>query len=166
MRIWVLKNNKKLSHLNKKGEAKMVNINEKIISDREAIARCEVNVSKEIIKLILENNIKKGDVVQLSKIAGIMGAKRTHELIPLCHNIPLSEINIDIIILEDSSKLSIEASVKAEWKTGVEMEALTAVSITALSIYDMCKSIDKHIEINSLKLIKKSGGKSGDFINQ
>lgn len=161
-----MKNNKKLSHLNKHGDAKMVNINDKVISHREAIARCEVNVSKEIIKLILENNIKKGDVVQLSKIAGIIGAKRTHELIPLCHNIPLSEINIDIIILEDSSKLSIEASVKAEWKTGVEMEALTAVSIAALSVYDMCKSVDKHIEINSLKLIKKSGGKSGDFINE
>ena len=137
-----MKSEKKLSHLNKQGEAKMVNINKKIISHREAVAVCEVKVSEEIIKLILENNIKKGDVVQLSKIAGIMGAKRTHELITLCHNIPLSEI------------------------TGVEMEALTAVSVAALSVYDMCKSVDKHIEINSLKLIKKSGGKSGDFINE
>ena len=161
-----MKSEKKLSHLNKQGEAKMVNINKKIISHREAIAMCEVKVSEEIIKLILENNINKGDVVQLSKIAGIMGAKRTHELIPLCHNIPLSEINIDIEILNDSSKLSIKATVKAEWKTGVEMEALTAVSVAALSVYDMCKSVDKHIEINSIRLIKKSGGKSGDFINQ
>ena len=160
MRIQVLKNEKKLSHLNKQGEAKMVNINKKIISNREAVAICEVKVSKEIIKLILENNIKKGDVVQLSKIAGIMGAKRTHELIPLCHNIPLSEINIDIKILSNSAKLSIEATVKAEWKTGVEMEALTAVSTAALTIYDMCKSVDKNMIISNIKLLEKTGGKS------
>ena len=163
MRIQVLKNEKKLSHLNKQGEAKMVNINKKIISNREAVAICEVKVSKEIIKLILENNIKKGDVVQLSKIAGIMGAKRTHELIPLCHNIPLSEINIDIKILSNSAKLSIEATVKAEWKTGVEMEALTAASVAALTIYDMCKAVDRFMRIDSVQLLEKKGGKSGHW---
>jgi len=161
-----LKNKKHFTHIDDGGEIIMVDIGDKKKSERIAIAKCEIIVSHETINLILENKLQKGDVILTSKIAGIMSAKNTHNLIPLCHPIPLSKIDLNIEIIRDESKLTVESTVKANWNTGVEMEALTAVSVAALTIYDMCKSIDKAIEIRSIKLIKKSGGNSGDFINK
>ncbi|MBI21099.1 MAG: cyclic pyranopterin monophosphate synthase MoaC [Chloroflexi bacterium] len=161
-----MKNKKNFTHIDNEGEIIMVDVGDKKNSERIAIAKCEIILSPETINLILENKLQKGDVILTSKIAGIMSAKNTHNIIPLCHQIPLSKIDLNIKIIKDENKLTIQSTVKANWNTGVEMEALTAVSIAALTIYDMCKSIDKAIEIRTIKLIKKSGGNSGDFINK
>ena len=129
------------------------------------------NTLKIVHDLFKDNDLikvinRKGKCRGSGRNEGIMSAKNTHNLIPLCHPIPLSKIDLNIEIIRDESKLTVESTVKANWNTGVEMEALTAVSVAALTIYDMCKSIDKAIEIRSIKLIKKSGGNSGDFINK
>ena len=152
---------KKLSHINDKGEANMVAINNKKESKREAVATGTVILSKKAINEIKKEKISKGNVLNTARIAGIMAAKKTSDLIPLCHPIPVEAIKIDFDI--EDNNINVFAIVSTSSKTGVEMEALMAVNIACLTIYDMIKSIDKHAKINSVKLISKSGGKSGDW---
>ena len=152
---------KKLSHINDKGEANMVDINNKKESKREATATGSIILSKKAINEIKKEKISKGNVLNTARIAGIMAAKKTSDLIPLCHPIPVEAIKIDFDI--EDNNINVFAVVSTTNKTGVEMEALMAVNIACLTIYDMVKSIDKHAKINSVKLISKSGGKSGDW---
>lgn len=151
-------------HFNEEGRAHMVEVGDKEDTKRVAIALGRIRMKKETIKMIKEGLIKKGDVLSVAQIGGIMGAKKTSELIPMCHNIFLTGADIKFNILED--KIEIKSEVKTFGKTGVEMEALTAVSIATLTIYDMCKGVDKAMVIEDIKLIKKSGGKSGEYIRE
>lgn len=155
-----------LTHINREGRAKMVDVSEKGDTTRVAVARGEVIMKPETLSMIKEGGITKGDVLAVSQIAGIMGAKRTPELIPMCHPLMLTGIDMSFSINEKENKVEIEASVKLRGKTGVEMEALTAVSIAALTIYDMCKAVDKEMALQNIRLISKSGGKSGEFIRK
>jgi molybdenum cofactor biosynthesis protein MoaC len=157
--------NKKLSHVDESGSVKMVDVSSKTPSERIAIAKGQIVMAKETLNLIVANNIAKGDVLTVSKVAGIMGAKRTAELIPLCHPLQLSSIDV---ILESNDSLpgiNINAVVKNVGSTGVEMEALTAVAVAALTIYDMVKAVDKTMTIGNIRLVEKRGGKSGDIHN-
>ena len=154
-----------LSHLDENGQAHMVDVSGKAVTDREAVASARVKMKPETLNLILQGGIPKGDVFSAARIAGIMAAKRTHELIPLCHPIPLSAIDIRVEVAGDTEVL-LYASVKTTWQTGVEMEALTAVSVAALTIYDMCKAVDRGMEINAVRLESKTGGKSGSYKRQ
>jgi len=149
-----------LSHIDKKGNARIVDISEKNITNRTAIAYGAISVSKEIFQQIKLNTNKKGDILTVAKIAGILAAKNTSNLIPLCHSIKLDDIQIDFTMNENENFISCMAKVKCSEKTGVEMEALTAISISLLTIYDMCKAISKDMTIFEIKLIKKQGGKS------
>lgn len=149
------------THFNEDGRAHMVEVGEKDSTKRVAIAYGKVKMKKKTIEMIKEGLIKKGDVLSVAQVGGIMGSKRTSELIPMCHNIFLTGVDIRFNILDDG--IEIESEVKTFGKTGVEMEALTAVSIAALTIYDMCKAIDKDMVIEEIKLMKKSGGKSGEY---
>ena len=149
-----------LSHIDKKGNARIVDISEKNITNRTAIAYGAISVSKEIFQQIKLNTNKKGDILTVAKIAGILAAKNTSNLIPLCHSIKLDDIQIDFTMNENENFISCMAKVKCSEKTGVEMEALTAISISLLTIYDMCKAISKDMTIYEIKLIKKQGGKS------
>jgi cyclic pyranopterin phosphate synthase len=151
-----------ITHLNKKNKPKIINISNKKKSVRAAVAQGIVSFSEKVFKKIEKMQTKKGEIVSIAIIAGIMGAKKTSELIPLCHNLGIEDVNIGIKTDKSNKSLIIKARVKTVGKTGVEMEALTAVSISCLTIYDMCKSIDKSIIIKEIKLISKSGGKS-DF---
>ena len=152
-----------LTHFDNNGNPSMVNINQKDSTIRIAIATGKIIMKANTLKKILDLEIKKGDVLNVAKLAGIMAAKKTDQLIPLCHSIPLSYVNVDLEpnIEESSVKITAEASLVG--KTGVEMEALTAVSVAGLTIYDMCKAIDREMIITNIKLIHKSGGKSGEF---
>ena len=152
---------KKLSHINNKGEANMVDIQDKKSSKRVAIAEGSITLSKKALNQINDDKVSKGNVINTARIAGIMGAKKTSDLIPLCHLIPIEAIKIDFSINEKD--INVLATVSTTNKTGVEMEALVAVKIACLTIYDMVKSVDKKAKINSIKLIRKSGGKSGDW---
>jgi len=152
-----------LSHVDSKGNAKMVDISLKTASDRQAVAVGQISMQKETYKLIKQKKHKKGDVISVSKIAAIFAAKKTHELIPLCHPLSLEAIDVDFKFLDNESSIKIYASCKNNGKTGIEMEALTAVSIGALTIYDMCKAVDKEMRIHSIFLTHKSGGKSGTY---
>ncbi len=153
-----------LTHIDSSGEARMVDVGKKEITDRVATAVCEVLMSAKTLSLIRSGSIGKGDVIATAKLAGVMGGKRTAELIPMCHNIPISQIEVDIEELADGSGLRIEAIARATWRTGVEMEAMTAASIAGLTVYDMCKSAERGIRVTNLRLIHKSGGKSGDYV--
>ncbi len=154
-----------LNHLDEHGNAHMVDISGKSVTDREATASARIIMQAETLKMITEGNLPKGDVFAVSRIAGIMAAKRTSDLIPLCHPIALS--GIDIRIEADGDReIAIIARVKTTGQTGAEMEALTAVSVAALTIYDMCKAVDRSMEIKSIRLESKSGGKSGTFVRQ
>ena len=152
-----------LTHFDTNGNPSMVDINQKDSTVRVAIATGKIIMKANTLKKILDLEIKKGDVLNVAKLAGIMAAKKTDQLIPLCHSIPLSYVNVDLEpnIEESSVKITSEASLVG--KTGVEMEALTAVSVAGLTIYDMCKAIDREMILTSIKLIHKSGGKSGEF---
>ena len=154
---------KKFTHFDDSGNPNMVDINDKKDTKRLAVAIGKVVMQKETLELINKNKIKKGDVFQVANIAGIQGAKKTDNLIPLCHSLPLSYVKITFDPDEKNNCVNIKAEASLIGKTGVEMEALTAVSISALTIYDMCKSVDKTIKIDSVKLIHKSGGKTGTF---
>ncbi|NJD56754.1 MAG: cyclic pyranopterin monophosphate synthase MoaC [Nitrospirae bacterium] len=154
---------KKLSHLDKSGKARMVDVSGKTATRREAVARGSISMKKTTLALIRANQIAKGDVLGTARIAAIMAAKRTPELIPLCHPLPIASVSIDFVIDEVSESISIESRVKVTGQTGVEMEALTAVSAAALTIYDMCKAVDKGMVISDVMLIEKTGGKSGPF---
>ena len=152
-----------LNHFDEKGNAVMVDVSEKNETKRVAVAKGSIKVSKEIMNLIKTGNIKKGDVLGVSRVAGIMASKQTSNLIPMCHPLMINGANIDFKLDEENSRVIIYGSVKTTGKTGVEMEALTAVSVAALTIYDMCKAVDKRMMISNIHLIEKTGGKSGDF---
>jgi cyclic pyranopterin phosphate synthase len=156
----------KLGHLDNHGRAKMVDVSDKEITSRIAVARGAIHMRAETLALILENKIAKGDVFSVARVAGIMAAKRTSELIPMCHPLNLTSVEIDLTAAENPPRVEIEASVRVSGKTGVEMEAMTAVSVAALTIYDMCKSVDREMSIGEIRLVKKSGGKSGTFIRK
>lgn len=155
----------KLTHFNEQGRAKMVDISEKKDTERTAIARTSVQVNKEIYEKVAAKDIEKGDVLAVAQVAGIMGAKQTSEWIPMCHPLPLKGIDISFNWKNENETytLEIEAFVKTKGSTGVEMEALTAVSATALTFYDMCKAVDKGMVIGETYLVEKKGGKSGDY---
>ena len=157
---------KKLSHLNESGSVNMVDVGSKSETSRLAIAEGEVKMQLETLRLIREGNMKKGDVLTTAKIAGILGAKHTSDLIPLCHPLQIDKINIEIVTDEDLPGIRIRATVSITGKTGVEMEALTAVAITALTIYDMAKAVEKTMIIQNVHLVEKKGGKSGTFQNR
>ena len=152
-----------LTHLDKNGNAIMVDVSEKEITHRTAIACGKIMVSQEILASIKENTNKKGDVLAVARVAGIMAAKRTSELIPLCHLLMLTKCTVDFTINEEEKYIEAICTVKTDGKTGVEMEALTGVQIALLTIYDMCKAIDKKMVITDVHLRAKSGGKSGEF---
>lgn len=152
------------SHFNEQGRAKMVDVTQKEETFREAVAEGTVIVSPETMTLIKSGGVKKGDVLTVAQVAGITAAKRTSDLIPMCHTLPLS--SVDITFETGDTEIRITASVKCKGSTGVEMEALTAVSAAALTVYDMCKALQRDIEITDIRLLKKSGGKSGDFIRE
>ena len=152
-----------LTHFDEKGNPSMVDINQKDSTDRVAIATGKIIMKANTLKKILDLEIKKGDVLNIAKLAGIMAAKKTDQLIPLCHSIPLSYVNVDLEPNIEESSVNITAKASLVGKTGVEMEAITAVSVAGLTIYDMCKAIDKEMILTNIKLIHKSGGKSGEF---
>lgn len=155
-----------LTHLDKKGRAKMVDVSAKADTERLGIARGWIQMQKTTLDMITNKTAKKGDVLAIAQTAGIMGAKRTWELIPLCHPLMLTEIGMDFKIDEELCRVEIEASVRTTGKTGVEIEALTAVSVAALTIYDMCKAVDRAMLIGDIRLVHKSGGKSGVFARE
>ena len=152
-----------LTHFDKNGNPLMVDINQKDLTVRVAIATGKILMKANTLKKILDQEIKKGDVLNVAKLAGIMAAKKTDELIPLCHSIALSYVKVDLKPNIEDSSVNITAEASLIGKTGVEMEALTAVSVASLTIYDMCKAIDREMTLTNIKLIHKSGGKSGEF---
>lgn len=151
------------THFDEQGNARMVDVGDKNDTKREAVARGSITMSPECLAKITAGTMAKGDVLGIARVAGIMGAKRTAELIPLCHLINLSKLNIDFEIKTAVNKIEAVCTAKTTGKTGVEMEALTGVSVALLTIYDMCKAVDKRMEISAICLLEKSGGKSGDF---
>ena len=152
----------KLTHFNESGRSKMVDVGDKADTNRVAVAKGSIIMKSETIQLIKEGKLKKGDVLAVAQVGGIMGAKKTSNIIPMCHNIPITGCDIEFEIKEN--EIIIEATAKTFGKTGIEMEALSAVSICALTIYDMCKAVDKEMRITDIRLIRKSGGKSGDVV--
>ncbi len=156
----------KLTHLDESGRARMVDVSNKPDSERIAIAQGEVRMLPETLALIRAGQIKKGDVLSVAQIAGIGGAKRTSELIPLCHPLPLTNINVDLTLDDSIPGVRITAAAKTIGKTGVEMEALTAVSVAALTVYDMAKAAEKTMRIQNIRLVEKHGGQSGDVVNE
>ncbi|MGH4120158.1 cyclic pyranopterin monophosphate synthase MoaC [Clostridium sp.] len=152
-----------LTHINEEGRAKMVDVSEKCDTVRVAIAVGSISMKKETLERIKEGTISKGDVLAVAQVGGIMGAKSTSQIIPMCHAIMISGCDISFNFDFENTKIEITATTKTVGKTGIEMEALTAVSVAALTIYDMCKAIDRGMVINNISLIKKSGGKSGIF---
>lgn len=154
---------KQLTHLGKSGEARMVDVGDKPATERIAVAEGRVVMAKPTLKLVLDGNAKKGDVIGAARIAGIMAAKRTHELIPLCHPLALSKVELDIVPDTTLPGLQVRASVKVKGPTGVEMEALTAVSVACLTIYDMVKAVERGMRIEGIRLVEKRGGKSGHY---
>ncbi len=155
---------RKLSHLDTKGRIKMVDVSDKRPTERAAVAKASVRMKKQTLGLITDRKISKGDVFETARLSGIMAAKRTYELIPLCHQLNLSSVAVDFHSDRKRNKIDIEARVKCTGRTGVEMEALTAVSVAALTIYDMCKAVDRGIIISDIMLMEKHGGKSGHYI--
>lgn len=154
---------RRLSHLNEAGEARMIDIADKPVTERSATAEGFVAMAPETLDLILRGNAPKGDVLATARVAGIMAAKRTHELIPLCHPLPLTQVTVDFMPSRDPAGVRVETTAKVEAKTGVEMEALTAVSVACLTIYDMVKVVDRAVEFSGIRLIEKTGGRSGNF---
>ena len=155
-----------LSHLDEQGRARMVDVGEKENTHRIAIARGSIHMHAETLSLILEDKIEKGDVFLVARVAGIMAAKKTSELIPMCHPLNITAVEIELSPQQNPCRVDIEASVRVSGKTGVEMEAMTAVSVAGLTIYDMCKAVDREMSIAEIRLVKKSGGKSGTFIRK
>ena len=153
----------RLTHLDATGNAHMVDVSDKHVTSRSATAKAQVLMLPETLTLIMSGTAKKGDVLATARIAGIMAAKKTHELIPLCHPLLISKVSVEFAADEKSSSIEVSATVRVEGKTGVEMEALTACSIAALTLYDMCKAVDRAMKITDLRLTEKSGGKSGTF---
>lgn len=158
-------NSHELNHFDQSGSAVMVDVTEKAITQRMATAKGKIKVNAETFAAIQGGTAKKGDVLGVARIAGIMAAKKTPELIPLCHPLMLTKCTVDFIANADKLEVEAACTVKVTGQTGVEMEALTGVSVALLTIYDMCKAIDKTMEIHAIHLVRKSGGKSGDFVN-
>lgn len=158
-----MEDSKRLTHLDEHGKANMVDIGAKPSSQRIAIAAGRVLMAADTLQLIRAGNLKKGDVLSAARIAGIMAAKRTAELVPLCHPIPIDSINLDFALDDQGCAIDIEATVASTGKTGVEMEALTAVSVAALTIYDMAKAADRGMRLTDIRLIEKRGGARGDY---
>ena len=156
----------KLTHLDQKGRARMVDVTEKDVTSRVAVARGTVFMRPETLALIREKRVEKGDVFSVARVAGIMAAKKTPELIPMCHPLNITSVEISLNPAENPARVEIEAVVRVTGKTGVEMEAMTAVSLCGLTIYDMCKAVDREMSIGEVRLVKKSGGKSGTFIRK
>ncbi len=156
----------KLSHLDDQGRAKMVDVSDKEVTSRIAVARGSIHLRPETLALIREGKVEKGDVFSVARVAGIMAAKKTSELIPMCHPLNITSVEIDLTPQTNPSRVEIEASVRVSGKTGVEMEAMTAVAVAGLTIYDMCKAVDREMSIGEIRLVKKSGGKSGTFIRK
>lgn len=154
---------KNLTHLNEKGRAKMVDVSAKDKTHRKAVASAKVLLNEETYKLLVNQGIKKGDVLAVSQVAGIMGAKKTPDIIPMCHPISITGADIDFILDDEKYEIEIIATTKVLGETGVEMEALTAVATAALTIYDMCKAVQRDIVITDIQLLEKTGGKSGDY---
>ncbi|MCC6502612.1 MAG: cyclic pyranopterin monophosphate synthase MoaC [Deltaproteobacteria bacterium] len=152
-----------LTHIDERGKARMVDVGAKAPSEREAVAKGRVLMKKETLDLILANEVKKGDVLGVARVAGIMAAKRTGELIPLCHPLNITSVIVDFEPVADPPAIEITATAKVTSQTGVEMEAMTAVSVAALTVYDMCKAADKGMVLTDIRLMKKTGGKSGTY---
>ncbi|MGL5935258.1 MAG: cyclic pyranopterin monophosphate synthase MoaC [Cetobacterium sp.] len=155
-----------LTHFNKDGKAIMVDVTEKNETKRVALTKGKISMNKETYFKVKEGTIQKGDVLGVARVAGIMGAKKTSDLIPMCHPLFITGVEIDFNFFDEELTIEVVASVKTAGKTGVEMEALTATTTALLTIYDMCKAMDKTMVIKDVRLCKKSGGKSGDFINE
>lgn len=156
----------KLSHIDSAGRARMVDVGDKPVTERIAVAKGEVLMQKSTFALIRGGALKKGDVLTVAQIAGITAAKRTSDLIPLCHPLPLSKVDVDLALDESLPGVVITATVRTSGKTGVEMEALTAVSVAALTVYDMAKAAEKTMKIQNIRLVEKRGGQSGDVVNE
>ena len=154
----------KLNHFDSKGNAIMVDVTERNVTERKAIAKGKIFVNDETYKRILDGNMTKGDVLGVARIAGIMATKKTSDLIPMCHPLMLTKSQIDFEFNEEEKSITAISTVKLSGKTGVEMDALTGVNVALLTIYDMCKAIDKNMVISDIHLVEKTGGKSGDFI--
>ena len=144
----------------------MVDVSDKDITSRIAVARGTIHMRTETLALILDDKIEKGDVFSVARVAGIMAAKKTSELIPMCHPLNITSVEIDLTPAENPARVEIEASVRVSGKTGVEMEAMSAVAVAGLTIYDMCKAVDREMSIGEIRLVKKSGGKSGTFLRK
>jgi len=153
----------KLTHIDESGQAHMVDVGAKDVTERIAIAEAIIDLQPETLKLIMEGGHKKGDVFAVARIAGIQAAKKCSELIPLCHPLMLSSVNVDLEADTDNSQVKITSTCKLVGQTGVEMEALTAASVAALTVYDMCKAVDRGMTIHSVRLLEKAGGKSGHY---
>ncbi|WP_211198538.1 cyclic pyranopterin monophosphate synthase MoaC [Ruegeria haliotis] len=152
-----------LTHFDAQGQAHMVDVSDKAITDRVAVAAAHIKMARETFDIISEGRAKKGDVLGVARLAGIMGAKKTPDLIPLCHPLPVTKVSVELSLDPDLPGVQIEATVKTSGQTGVEMEALTAASTAALTVYDMTKAVDKAMEIGGLRVLLKDGGKSGRY---
>ena len=155
-----------LSHMDEQGRARMVDVSEKDNTSRIAIARGSIHMQPKTLALILGEKIEKGDVFSVARVAGIMAAKKTSELIPMCHPLNITSVKIDLAPKQKPARVEIEAAVRVSGKTGVEMEAMTAVAAAGLTIYDMCKAVDREMTIGEIRLVEKSGGKSGTFVRK
>ncbi|MCZ6465883.1 MAG: cyclic pyranopterin monophosphate synthase MoaC [Alphaproteobacteria bacterium] len=156
----------KFTHLDSEGNARMVDVSDKDASERTATAKGSVLMRPETMAMILEGGVKKGDVLSVARLAGIMGAKRTPDLVPLCHPLALTSITVDLTCDAERNAVDITATCKLTGRTGVEMEALTAVAVAALTVYDMCKAVDRGMRIADIRLVHKAGGKSGTFTGE
>lgn len=154
---------KKLTHVTEEGEARMVDVGGKEDTGRYAIVKGRILISKELLSRFRENSLEKGDALAVARIAGIQGAKKTAELIPLCHSIPLTSISLDLTLVDNPPSVEIRSTARTRYKTGVEMEALTGAAVAALTIYDMGKAVDRGMVIESIELVEKSGGRSGQW---
>jgi cyclic pyranopterin phosphate synthase len=154
----------RLTHLDRRGRARMVDVSGKPVTAREAVARGEVTMRRETLARIAAGSLPKGDVLAVARLAGVMGAKRTADLVPLCHPLPLAHVDVDLVPDAARARVTIEARVRVEARTGVEMEALTAVAVAGLTLYDMCKAIDREMTIGAVRLVHKRGGRSGTFV--
>jgi cyclic pyranopterin phosphate synthase len=154
-----------LSHFDRTGRARMVDVGGKAVTERAAIAKCRIRISPELAQVLREGTLEKGDAFTVAKTAGILAAKQTGSLIPMCHPLPLNVVEIDLALDDAAGIVTVQATARTEAKTGVEMEALVAVSIAALTFYDMCKAVDKGMVIDAIHLAEKTGGKSGTYRN-
>jgi cyclic pyranopterin phosphate synthase len=157
---------RRLTHLDRRGRARMVDVSAKAATAREAVARGEVAMRRETLAAIAAGALPKGDVLAVARLAGIMAAKRTADLVPLCHPLPLSHVDVELTPDRAGGRVTIEARVRVAAQTGVEMEALTAVAVAGLTLYDMCKAVDREMTIGAIRLVRKSGGRSGTFVRR